>query len=106
MRQERLNEPDGASTVYTYEDAGRHVRTTNYDAAGTATLEIGYEHSPSGQVTGWKVFRPAGVLFKRFERRVNAEGLMEDLQFDANGHLELRAREIRDQNGVRLVYFD
>lgn len=106
MHQERHNEPDGSCIVYTYDDAKRRLRTTHFDAAGTVTLDIVYDHSPVGVLTGWSIFLPAGVLFKRFERQVGADGLEEVLQFDAGGQLELRTREIRDPNGIRLVHFD
>ncbi len=93
MRTQTVQDADGSRAVYVYDDASRHVRTTDYNAAGTATCDIVYDHTPDGEVSGWTVSRPPGRLFKRFERKPLGNGLAEIRQFNAAGQLELLSRE-------------
>jgi hypothetical protein len=104
MRNETSGDKDG-STVHTYDVAGRRVRTTNFDPTGVVRWEITYEYSAMGTVSGWSAFKPAGVLFKRFERRIERTGLDEITQYGPDGQFELRTREIREGGGIRLIHF-
>jgi hypothetical protein len=98
---------DGSRTDYLYDDAQRHIRTTDYDADDNVTCKICYEYDGLDRVRGWRVYQPADTLLMRFERRYRPDGSIEDLQFDPQGELEWRFVEcFDDENGWQQITYD
>lgn len=99
MRTETNTAPDGSKTVYLFDAFDNHIRSTDFDLSGRMIWDIHYEFDAEGPVTGWKLYDLDGKLFKQFVRKYHDHGLQEDLQFDAQGTLELRSIEVYNTNG-------
>lgn len=107
METTTLPHADGSHTAYTYDTARRHIRTVDYDAGGAITCDIHYEYDAGGNVSGWRIYQPAGVLFKRIERHYGAGGDFEDRQYNAAGDLEWRFVERYDpKSGWQQTTYD
>lgn len=104
MRTKTHTESDGSKTVYTYDEKDQHVSTTDYDAQERITCDIRYDFDDAGRVSGWQVYQPDGLLFKKYEMLYSESGLEEVRQYDAQGCLELRVVETYDEDGklIRL----
>jgi hypothetical protein len=97
MRTETHKLEDGYRSVYTYDDAGLNVRTTDYDAEGNLTFDIHYEHNESGDVIGWKVYGREGRLIRRFEVVYDSHGLeSETREYEENDRLISRKLSMHD----------
>lgn len=93
MRTEEIVLTDGSKTVYTYNDAGLQVRTTDYDTDGSVCFDIHYEVDALQRVVGWRVFNKNGDTLKRFEVDHNLDGLeIEKRQYNGDGNLERREK--------------
>ncbi len=88
---------DGSRTEYTYDDAQRHIRTTDFDVDDGISCDIHYDYNDSSQVNGWRVYQPADVLFMRFERRYHPNGEIEEFQYSPEGDLQFRFVERFDE---------
>jgi YD repeat-containing protein len=101
MRTEETVLTDGSKTVYTYNDAGLHVRTTDYDEDGNIYFDIHYEVDTLQRVIGWRVLDKNGNTLKRFEVDHDLEGLeIENRQYGGDDSLERREKYLYDDNGV------
>jgi YD repeat-containing protein len=91
MRTETSEWDDGSRTIYSYDDAGNRIQTTDRDADGRVTTDIHYQHDQSGNCIGWKVYDRQGVLAHRFEVDHFASGLeSENREYDVGGNLVRR----------------
>jgi hypothetical protein len=99
MRQEVQIDEEGRKTIYLYDDLNRHFRTTDYDKEGKSLCDIQYQFiKDSEQVSGWKVYKPASVLFQSFEIDYNPdETEKETRQYNSDGELEMRTVNIYDE---------
>lgn len=81
---------DGSATEHVYDDAGRHLRTTDRDPDGNTITDIQYDFD-GGRVCGWRVYRGDGSLRVRFESSVDGEGR------------EIEVREYRPNNTIQRI---
>lgn len=103
MRTEEVFFDNGDRTVYTYNDAGVILRTTDYDAAGNIRFDIQYDVDSSQLVRGWKVFDREGKIVKRFEVDFDSLGMeTEKRQYGADGTLDRRQQFVYDENHQRI----
>jgi hypothetical protein len=80
MRIETRKLEGGYRSDYTYDDAGLHVRTTDYDADGNLTFDIYNPHNESGDVIGWKVYGREEQITRSFEVDYYSPGLESEIR--------------------------
>ena len=109
MRTETHKLEDGYRSVYTYNDSGLHLRTTDYDSEGNLTFDIHYSHNESGDVSGWKVYGRDGKMIRRFEVDYYSPGLeSETREYGDDNCLISRKLSIYDSENRMLdeQYYD
>jgi antitoxin component YwqK of YwqJK toxin-antitoxin module len=103
MKTEVSEFDDGSRTIYTYDDDGNQLRTTDYDPEGSMTCDIHYENNESGDVTCWKVYRNgSSEVFRRFEVDYDSDGFESEVrEYGEGGALLTRETPAYDESGRR-----
>lgn len=103
MRTEEILLDDGYRSIYFYDDAGVHRRTTDYDSSGNVTFDIHYEIDELKRVIGWRVFDSSGNRLKIFEVDYGSHGLeTERREYGASGELDSVHRLIYNKNDLLI----
>ena len=103
MRTEEVVSTEGDKTVYTYNDAGCTVRTTDYDASGNIVCDIHYDIDGLQHIVGWKVLDANANILKRFEVDYDSKGLeIEHRQYGNDDKLERQEKYLYDDNNQRV----
>jgi hypothetical protein len=109
MKTEIHQDEEGYRSEHIHDDAGKHVRTTDYEPTGKMTCDIRYEHNALGDVTGWKVWNAEGMVFRRFEVDYCGPGIeSETREYGPSDNLIRREVYVHDSENRRIEthYYD